>query len=174
MIASLLAQDSLQRVINIPSRGIGNKTQALLLESCKAAGVAPLHGLLQLASDSTNTTMLDVMGIKKSSRQYKSLNVVADLFQALVRQRDQALSVQDLLNRIIETTKYFEYLTISSETAEEADGRIDNVQKLVDIAEKFDADKRTVVPTIASGAGMHLTDAEVRAELQSRGCCRAC
>lgn len=138
------------------------------MESCKTAGVAPLDGLLQLASDSTNTTMLEVMGIKKSSRQYRSLNVVADLFQALVRQRDQALSVQDLLSRIIETTKYFEYLTISSETAEEADGRIDNVQKLVDISQKFDADKRTLVPTIASAAGMHLTDAEVRFECVSK------
>ena len=84
-----------------------------------------------LASDSQDPTMLNAMGVKKSSRQYKSLVTVADVFQSLVHQRDQTQSAAGLVEKLIETTEYFKYLEISSETNEEAQGRVDNVMVML-------------------------------------------
>jgi DNA helicase-2/ATP-dependent DNA helicase PcrA len=107
---------SLQRVINAPPRGIGEKTFSLLDETARA----------------NQMTCFDVLTQGKlSGRSAKALAEFTALWQRWVHQRDE-LNVAQLLDQILASSGYRDYV---KDGTEEGDDRWANVLELRNVAE---------------------------------------
>jgi len=109
---------SLERVINLPKRGIGEATRKLVV------GLG-LSGWLES---------------NKNSRMYQKVKAFSDLMDDL-RQEANKINPVELIDQILKKIKYREYLfgkTIYNPEANiEAESRWENVQELKTVAEKF-------------------------------------
>jgi DNA helicase-2/ATP-dependent DNA helicase PcrA len=106
---------SLGRVINTPARGIGEKSVAGLLDSARATQMSPLDV---------------IMRGELASRAAKALKEFGTLWEAWVALRDE-LSVGRLLDHMLKTSGYQDYLRDGSEDGEE---RWANVMELRNVA----------------------------------------
>ena len=107
---------SLQRVINVPPRGIGDKTFAQLDQAARDNGMSCFEALKQG---------------KLSGRSARALSDFATLWQQWVRLRDE-LSVGQLFDHILTTSGYREYI---KDNTEEGEDRWANVLELRSVAE---------------------------------------
>ncbi|HEY3291285.1 MAG TPA: UvrD-helicase domain-containing protein [Anaerolineae bacterium] len=106
---------SLQRVISVPPRGIGDKSVAILDETARANGISPYEVLKQG---------------KLTGRSAKALTEFSALWQLWVRLRDE-LTIGQLFDRIVETSGYREFI---SDNTEEGNERWANVLELREVA----------------------------------------
>ncbi len=106
---------SLQRVINVPARGIGDKSFATLDETARAAGITAFEALKQN---------------KMTGRSIKALAEFATLWQKWVNLRDE-MNVGRLFDQIITDSEYREYI---NDNTEEGNDRWANVLELREVA----------------------------------------
>jgi DNA helicase-2/ATP-dependent DNA helicase PcrA len=118
---------SFVRVINTPTRGIGNKTQQTLYQWAEQNGWQPGEALLYLVESSDQDHPF-------TSRAFSVLTNFGAMLQSWIALKDQ-VSVGDLLDGIIDMTGYHDY--IDDGTAEGED-RWANVMELRSVAAEFE------------------------------------
>ncbi|MSQ33582.1 MAG: AAA family ATPase [Dehalococcoidia bacterium] len=129
---------SLARVLNVPSRGIGQRTADELEGFAQRRGV-PLYTALQLlAGGEDDSAPPDVAaGPPAGTPSRRSLQLLSGFLSLLhsLMEEAQALDPPALLERVIERTGYRDY------TLEQPDGeeRLENIQELRTVASEFTA-----------------------------------
>jgi DNA helicase-2/ATP-dependent DNA helicase PcrA len=118
---------SLTRIINVPGRGIGQKTISALQSWAKAHDTSLFEALKQVSHP-------DSIGTKQSlpSRIVQAL-AGFDAFMAKLTARSHELSLSGLLDEILEHTGYREYI-LGKEDGEE---RWENITELRNVASEY-------------------------------------
>jgi DNA helicase-2/ATP-dependent DNA helicase PcrA len=116
---------SLLRVINVPTRGLGQKSMAELTGWADAKGISLFPALGLLNSNHEEKTAL-------TSRAVKSMEVFYGLMRGLITS-SQELDLVDLFDLVIAKTGYKDYLLGGSEGEE----RWDNILELRTVAEQY-------------------------------------
>lgn len=114
---------SLTRIINVPGRGIGQRTLAELSGWAKNQGT-PLYSALKLVAEKKGPAL--------TPRANYALKSFFDLIDELTTRR-QELSLTGLLDTVLEGTGYKEYI-FSEEDGEE---RWENIQELYTVARDY-------------------------------------
>jgi len=124
---------SLMRVINVPARGIGQRTLEELSRWSGEMSV-PAYAALQLVAEQEKAE--DGSGRKHpfASRTVKALLAFLELLNDLIAEAP-SLTVSDLLTRLLEGIDYRQYLLSEFEDGED---RWDNVQELRTVAAQYD------------------------------------
>jgi DNA helicase-2/ATP-dependent DNA helicase PcrA len=117
---------SFARVINTPSRGIGNKTQQDLQEWAFYNSMSPSEAVVRLATD--NNLQHGFNG-----RAFNALSNFGNMLNAWLTVRDSA-TVGDLLDLILEQTAYRDYIESGAKDVDEARDRWANVMELRGVA----------------------------------------
>ncbi|HOW27407.1 MAG TPA: UvrD-helicase domain-containing protein [Elusimicrobiota bacterium] len=117
---------SLKRIINVPPRGIGKTTLQTLDQYAVAQNLSLYETMSQVAR---------VPGLNSPVRL--RIQGVMELLGRLVRQ-SQDLTAVAVIQRILETTGYWDYWQQKMETDTEAADRLDNLQELVNAAREFE------------------------------------
>ena len=112
---------SLSRVINVPSRGIGDKTLMALRTQAQEAGLSPGQMLLELGTNSDSPS-LDAL----SSRAARTLSEFGAMLAGWMAVKDD-LTPLELVDRILDDTAYHTYIDDGSE---EGADRWENVMEL--------------------------------------------
>ncbi len=121
---------SLSRVINTPTRGIGEKAFAALQDAAANRRVAPGMLLLSLA-DAGTMTQLSPLLPSRIAPAFAAFGRMLAVWRAAAEKEN----VPDLLRRILKDVKYREFLQTGSE---EGDERWENVEELVAVTEEFE------------------------------------
>jgi DNA helicase-2/ATP-dependent DNA helicase PcrA len=114
------------RVVNVPTRGIGDKTIEALIREATARGTSLFDAILPLTEGDAlkAAARKNLLGFKK----------LVDGLRAEAKSR----SPHDLANRILEETRYREELR--KEDTAEADARLENLAELVGSISEYEAD----------------------------------
>lgn len=105
----------LQRIINVPKRGIGDTMFANILEIATGLGISAFE-VCERADEFQKTL--------RSARKLQDFTAMIRHFQHCL---DDGMALSDLLQEILEKTKYFDYL---DEDPESAQDRKDNISEL--------------------------------------------
>ena len=145
---------SLTRVINLPARGIGQRTLEELSRWSSEMGV-PAYAALQLVADEERAE--DGKHTHPfASRTVKALLAFLDLLNDLIAEAP-SLTVSDLLSRLLESIDYRQYLLSEFEDGED---RWDNVQELRTVAAQYDElAPEAALPTFLEEAAL-MTDTD--------------
>lgn len=108
---------SFERIFNVPARGLGEKAFAQITEIAKQKHMSLLSALLECDPD----TM--------TGRFRKGFSQLRDLFALLRDAAVQGESPHALLSELLQLSGYMDML--SSQNSEEASGRIDNINELL-------------------------------------------
>jgi DNA helicase-2/ATP-dependent DNA helicase PcrA len=125
---------SLQRVINLPPRGIGQKTVQELLRWSDAQGISAYDALVRVAGLRTDDTDSLAGQSPFGVRVRELFGTFADIVEP-VRQNLANRSVLDVLDEILERSGYGRFLQDGTEEGEE---RWANVQELRNKAMNYD------------------------------------
>jgi len=112
---------SLSRVINVPSRGIGDKTLMALRTQAQKAGLSPGQMLLELGTNSDSPSLEAL-----SSRAARALSEFGAMLAGWMAVKDD-LTPLELVDRILDDTAYHTYIDDGSE---EGADRWENVMEL--------------------------------------------
>ena len=115
---------SIERVLNIPSRGIGTTTLARLKQYTLEKRLA-LYTILEQAKE------VPMLNAGTKSKISGFVNLIASF-----RAEMEKVSASELLKKIIGRIEYFEYLKYFD--PEESKSRIDNVKELVSAVKEFE------------------------------------
>jgi DNA helicase-2/ATP-dependent DNA helicase PcrA len=121
-------QVSFARIVNTPRRGIGNTTQGRLASYANTAGLT----IWEVIERAEEVPGLSAAAVKSVGRFYETM----DLLRARV---DSGASVADVLQAVLSETGYLEAL--EAERTVEAEGRVENLEALVEAAGEFDANR---------------------------------
>lgn len=113
-----------QRIVNVPKRGIGAATVSAVIEISAALGISALE-VCKRADE-----------FQKTQRAAAKLNRFAAMMDEFEQSLDD-MRLSELLQKIIEDTKYFEYLDEDPETAED---RKSNISELSSMFIKYEED----------------------------------
>jgi DNA helicase II / ATP-dependent DNA helicase PcrA len=121
-------QDSISftRIANSPRRGLGQTSLARVTNHARSIDVP----IWEAAMAAEQVPGLGAAAVKALRR---FMNTMAELRQL----RDRAVPVADLLEALLAQTGYIEAL--EAERSFEAQGRIENLQELIEVAREFDA-----------------------------------
>ncbi len=114
------------RVVNSPRRGIGATSVAKVLSHSNTTG----EPIWDVASDPGSIPGLGAAAVKAIGRFMDTMNALRE------KQREQG-SVAQLLNEVLDQSGYLEWL--QAERTIEAQGRIENLEELVNVAAEYDA-----------------------------------
>ncbi|HEX7668895.1 MAG TPA: UvrD-helicase domain-containing protein [Polyangiaceae bacterium] len=114
------------RVVNVPARGIGDKTTEALIREATDRGTSLFDAILPLAE-----------GAALKAAAKKNLLGFRKLIDGL-RTEAKTLSPHDVANRVLEETGYREELR--KEDTAEADARLENLEELVGSISEYEAD----------------------------------
>jgi DNA helicase-2/ATP-dependent DNA helicase PcrA len=117
-----------ERIVNSPRRGIGNTTQARVVSHANTVGEA----VWDVASKPDDVPGLGAAAIKAVARFMSTME--------RLRERMDNSSVGDLLQDILDESGYLEALR--AERTIEAEGRIENLEELVNLGREYDAAPR--------------------------------
>jgi DNA helicase-2/ATP-dependent DNA helicase PcrA len=117
---------SFTRVANSPRRGIGQTSLSRVIAHSSTMGIP----VWEAAADPERVPGL-------GSAAVKSLHRFMDTMGALRARAEQQVPVGDLLEALLSETSYTDAL--EAERTIEAQGRIENLQELVEVAREFDA-----------------------------------
>ncbi|MCD7723922.1 MAG: UvrD-helicase domain-containing protein [Clostridiales bacterium] len=106
-----------QRIVNVPKRGIGAATVAAVMEISAALGISALE-VCKRADE-----------FQKTLRSEAKLKRFAAMMGEFEKNLDD-MPLSDLLQKIIEDTKYFEYLDEDPETAEDRKSNINEISSM--------------------------------------------
>src|ERR671935_2740084 len=115
---------SLQRIANRPRRGIGDTTLARLQSYADAHGISPWEAL----------DHAEEAGVGAAPR--KAVQSLRTLLQSL-QAGALELEVPEVIERVLDRSGYLE--TLRAERTIEAQGRIENLQELVGVAQEYQA-----------------------------------
>lgn len=113
----------LQRIINLPRRGIGDTTIANGLEIANGLGLS----LFQVFKEADK--------YEKLSRGAKKLQEFTSMIEEFVSLNEEEISLNDLFIKILGRIGYIKYLELDSETFED---RKENIQELSSILLKYE------------------------------------
>ncbi|MCB8923926.1 MAG: UvrD-helicase domain-containing protein [Ardenticatenaceae bacterium] len=114
---------SFNRIINTPTRGIGSKTQQMLVAWAQQNGWLPTDALVKLALDP------DVQH-PFSGRAFNALHNFGEMYHVWQRLYEQEISVGDLFDTILQQTQYRDYLEKGAKDSDEYSDRWGNVMEL--------------------------------------------
>jgi DNA helicase-2/ATP-dependent DNA helicase PcrA len=114
---------SFNRVLNVPTRGIGQQTQAQFAAWAATQGLQPAEALVRLATDSDAQHPF-------GGRAFNALSQFGELLSAWLTLRER-VSVGELLDAILDQVRYRAYLEDGTEEGEE---RWANVMELRGVA----------------------------------------
>lgn len=115
---------SLQRIINVPRRGIGQKTWLKVAEYAAEQGVS-VYQALQKAREISDL----------GSRLIKPINEFVSLMEGF-RQKMDKLSVTELVEAVLAETGYLDEL--KAEKTPEAEARLENLQEFLSVTLDYD------------------------------------
>ncbi len=123
---------SLKRIINVPARGIGKKA------------VEVLEGMAKELPGGFDEALKNAW--KSESLPPKARKSVAEFYQMMssLRSEKDNMPVYDLLERILQRTKYVE--TLEAEKTVEASARIENIQEFFSVIEDFEENYSSSFP----------------------------
>ncbi len=121
---------SLLRIINVPARGIGEKTVAELQRWAAKQGLSAYRALLRLASDEP----ADGLASTFTTRVARQLVGFVEMMEEL-REASAERDLVDLIKLVVARTGYGEMLT--EDQTEEGEDRRDNVLELTRVAAEF-------------------------------------
>ena len=124
---------SFGRVVNSPRRGIGQQTQARVLSHANTTG----EDIWDVMARPDAIPALGTAAVKALSR--------FAAIMAGLRERAEGDSVARLLESVLHDTGYMEAL--EAERTLEAEGRVENLQELVGVAQEFDANRAVEGPS---------------------------
>ncbi len=143
---------SLQRVINVPPRGIGQKTLQELEQWAHREGISPGHALLLLLDETVEAGM--------DGRTRAALTRFAALLAGWIEQRSK-LSPADLLTTVLKETGYLNYL---DDGTEEGLSRAENVLELRTVAASYEGlDLTTFLEEVSLVSDVDTRDDETQA-----------
>ncbi len=116
---------SLGRIINVPPRGIGQKTVAKLAAWAQEMGVSQVAALRRMRESGRGPF---------ASRAHKALLRFLDLLEGWIAARRELTPAQ-LLDRVLQESGYVDYIRDGTEEGEE---RWANVQELRNVASQYD------------------------------------
>ncbi len=128
LLANPADQVSFGRVVNVPRRGIGNTSQARLAAYANTAGLT----IWEVMERPEEVPGLGAAAIKSVGRFHETM----DLLRA---RADSGSAVAELLQAVLSETGYLEAL--EAERTVEAEGRIENLEALVEGAAEFDLER---------------------------------
>lgn len=108
----------LQRIINVPKRGIGETMFANVLEIATGLGISAFEVCER--SDEFQKTL-------RSAQKLMGFAGMIKHFQALL---EEGMSLSDLLQQVLDETKYFDYLDEDPETAEDRKNNISELSSM--------------------------------------------
>jgi DNA helicase II / ATP-dependent DNA helicase PcrA len=117
---------SFTRIVNSPRRGIGSTSISHVLSFADTTGVS----VWEAASEPGNVPGLGTPAIKALRRFMGTMHVLKERV-------DSGAPVAELLKEVLDETGYLEAL--AAERTIEAQGRIENLQELVNVAAEYDA-----------------------------------
>jgi DNA helicase II / ATP-dependent DNA helicase PcrA len=115
------------RIINVPGRGIGQRTLDDLTKWAVSQGISIYEALQRLALPGLVTT-----GLPFSSRVAKTLGSFGSLIKELITARNE-MGLLDFFDQVATRSGYKDYLL----NEEDGDERWDNVQELRTVAEQY-------------------------------------
>ena len=118
---------SLQRIINVPNRGIGQQTLNLLSKWASEQGLSQFDALQKLAAPENVTGLLPF-----NSRTVKILGGFGNLLKDLII-RSREMNLVDFFDHLTIASGYKDFIL----TDEDGDERWDNVQELRTVAETY-------------------------------------
>ena len=121
-----------ERVINIPSRGIGNKTLSILKNAAQIKNVSLLAFLLSYFSEENNDIKNKQSKNLFSARATQSFMTFIDIYINLC-EGAKTLDPNNLISLILDTTDYAEYIKNDEDGTE----RLENIYELRSSAEEF-------------------------------------
>jgi DNA helicase-2/ATP-dependent DNA helicase PcrA len=119
---------SFGRIVNSPRRGIGNTTQGRLTSYANTAGLT----IWEVIEQAEKVPGLSAAAARAVGRFFETV----DLLKA---RADAGSSVADVLQAVLSESGYLEAL--EAERTVEAEGRIENLEALVDAAAEFDLNR---------------------------------
>ncbi len=122
---------SLGRVINVPPRGIGDKTYMALQVAAQGAQVAPGQVLLDLGQKGSESPYWKAFPARSALMLSDFGALLAGWVSGL---QDQSLSLPALFDKILDDTVYEEYI---NDASEEGADRWNNVQELRKLAYEY-------------------------------------
>jgi DNA helicase-2/ATP-dependent DNA helicase PcrA len=116
---------SLGRVINVPPRGIGDKTLVALQLAARQAGASAGEVLIDLAAKGPDSPFAKAFG-------GRSVTVLADFGGLLAGWREvgASLTLPALFDRIVSDTVYREYIEDESEEGQDRWGNVEELRRL--------------------------------------------
>ncbi len=123
VIHNLQDEVSLRRIINVPTRGVGAKTLAKLLEWGSKLEVQAGEAVIKLVTD-------PLIPLPFKGRALASLMRFGTMLNGWVRARDE-LSVGELVQRVLDETNYKTYI---DDGTDEGVGRWENVKEFLGVA----------------------------------------
>jgi superfamily I DNA/RNA helicase len=127
LIALINPQDAgaFTRIVNSPRRGIGSTSVSRLLAFANTMGVP----IWDAAADPEQVPGMGAAAVKAIRRFMGTMHVL--------RERAESARVSELLKELLQETGYMEAL--EAERTIEAQGRIENLEELVNVAAEYDA-----------------------------------
>lgn len=114
---------ALERIINIPSRGIGNKSIDMIREYANLKGLSIWKAIKRMVED-------DILANRVSKNLSKFMNIIEDLIKDLMEK-----PLNDLVKKIISKSGLAESYRIKK--SEKNQNRLDNLEELVSAAYNF-------------------------------------
>lgn len=119
-----------ERIVNVPTRGIGTKTVAEILAAAVDLGLSPIAVAHRAASGDTSAGVPQL-----ASRIRGALITFVEMYDRLAAERDQ-LGIAGLLDRVLAETAYRQHLR-KTDGEEQAEVRWENVQELRSVAAEY-------------------------------------
>ena len=123
---------ALMRIINVPSRGIGNKTLAALEAVTREEGQSPYQVLKELGARKGKETG-NALAAQLTPRATQALTEFVTMLDGWIARRDK-LDVGKLLDRVVTESGYGRYVNDGTEEGRE---RWENVQELRGVAADY-------------------------------------
>lgn len=143
---------SLERIINVPRRGIGSAT----LEKIRGFALDRRVSLYE--------AMRDIDGVAGiSPRLTAQIREFTGLLDSLIEQRDEA-SVLTLVDAVVEKTGFRREL--ESEQTEEAQARVENIKEFYSVAQDFSRSESGLLEEFLARVSL-LSDADTRIESEA-------
>jgi DNA helicase-2/ATP-dependent DNA helicase PcrA len=125
---------SLQRVINVPPRGLGQKTVQDLVRGSDSVNIAPYEAMVRVAKLRYDESDALAAAAPFGTRARELFGAFVDMIEPL-RQELANRTVLETLDALLERTGYVRYLQDGSE---EGDERVANVEELRTKAQGYD------------------------------------
>ncbi len=135
LVASRADDTSFERVVNLPTRGIGAKTLDSLRDSARTAGTSLWHAATLAVTD----------GLPQRAAQ--ALRGFMDLIESLGRET-AGLELHEQVDHVIQMSGLIEHF--KKEKGERGEGRVENLLELVSAARGFSPDGETDMQPLES------------------------